>query len=517
MFRRRRRSEEEEERGARPPELAGRQVYPPQQYAPEQVVQPAVPVVQPTGAPTSEPVTAAPHEEQPSAPPQAVPVPPVIVEGGPPVPEEPPTIGALPEEAPPGPVPEAGLPQTMVPPQYPQMMYPPPVFYPPFMMPGYMMGYPEVMGYPAPGDTGQIPVAPPTGAMQPTGAVPQGGGIPPVGVVPLQGPMPVPAPFPVPTVPPPLSPVLQPGLEDSDFEGLTREEPSHWRDDFKWVFGFITATLILLTLTAAGFYRATGPGAARRILQPVLSGATQITEYVEENYQDLRSKARRNRNANIIIPDIGIEVSISASDITESSTSQDLADRVIIEVERKLYGSGYTSDIPMKDARGVGEERAKATDATLLTMVNRNTHGAMLWVMIVVGVLALVFAVIFVLFCRGWGRLTGLGLAIIAGSLPGALLVRAANEFVWTARGSGVPYRAAMSSALHTGGSLMLPYYDIALGVGALVLLAGVIGSLVARRTRQRVPPFMDLSRSEALVEEDLMIEAGPKTDIFSG
>ncbi|MFH1150116.1 MAG: hypothetical protein V1748_06565, partial [Actinomycetota bacterium] len=60
-------------------------------------------------------------------------------------------------------------------------------------------------------------------------------------------------------------------------------------------------------------------------------------------------------------------------------------------------------------------------------------------------------------------------------------------------------------------------YYDIALGVGALVLLAGVIGSVVARRTRQRVPPFMDLSRSEALVEEDLMIEAGPKTDIFVG
>jgi hypothetical protein len=287
-------------------------------------------------------------------------------------------------------------------------------------------------------------------------------------------------------------------LEEEEFGELIVTEPSHWHGDLKWLFGVLTTVFLFATLLVAGFYRITGPGIAKQILVPVIEDATQVTQKVTRNYQDLRSRARKSPSATIVIPDIGVTVRVRASQI-DSLSAQDLANRVNLEIARQIYSQGYEGDLPMSAAQGVGEERAKAVCATILGVVNQKTHDSLFWPLVILGVVSLVMGVLFIVFCRGWGKAIGAGLVLIVASLSFSLFVRVGNEFIWKQSVSGM-YKSAMFQALRDTGSSSVIFFDIALGAGALVLLVGIIGNTIAKRSRRRVAPFRELERPEQVV-----------------
>ena len=473
-FRRRRKEADVfggEEQARRPPEAAGQQVYPPPT---------------PPGTP--------PAQERPPAP---APAPPPGVAPGPEAPPTPPTPAAPPTVSEPGaqgeqapPPPEGGYPP---PPDYygggyywPQYGWYPPAYPPPGY--GYGAGYPPqppVAGYPV-DQTGQIPL------VQPPQVFP---------------PIPPPAQFPfLPEAP------LAIGLlgDEEEFRELARGEEKHWRIDFKWVFGIIAAILLFTALTCAGFYRVTGQGDARRVLVPLIESATQVKQLISDNYSDLRSKARRSEIARIYIPDIGVEVSIEAGTVAKLSAGE-LTDKVVNEVARQIYNRGYGGNLPMKRAQGVGEERGKATCETILALLNKKNHRTSLWAVELIGSLAFVFSMLlFLFFCRGWGKAAGIGLVLIAATLPGSLFIRLGTEFFWDTN-AGL-YRGAMYQAFQDMGALMLMFFDIALGAGALVLLIGVVGGVISRRAKKRVPPFLELQRREEYTEEEPELGAEPES-----
>jgi hypothetical protein len=450
-------------------EAADRQVYPPPtpETAPARGKAPAPAPVPPPGV--------TPEPETPPAPPTPA---------TPPTASQPEAPG---EQAPPPP--EAGYPP---PPEYygagyywPQYGWYPPPYSPPGY--GYGAGYPpQPPGASYPLDqTGQIPMGPPPGVAPP---------------------LPPPAQFPFPPGPP-----LAAGLlgEEEEFRELAMSDERHWRLDFKWVFGIIAALLLFAVLTCAGFYRVTSHGDASKVLVPLIETATRVKQSVSNNYSDLKSRARRNKNARIFIPDIGVEVSLEARTVS-SLSADDLAAKVIDEVARQIYTRGYRGNLPMKPAQGVGEERGKATCETILSLFNKNKHSALLWAVALIGSLAFVFSMLFLLFlCRGWGKADGIGLVLIAAALPGSLFIRLGTEVFWDTN-AGL-YRGAMYQAFGNAGALMLMFYDIALGAGALVLLMGVIGGAISRRTRKRVPPFLGLELQEESAEEEPGLQPEPE------
>ena len=424
-------------------------------------------------------------------------VPPVVEKAGKrkvaaPPPETPETGES---EQPPGPVsPEAATQQTQgfqgygqYPPQpywYPPV-YPPAAFY--GYPPGYQQGPPVETGggHPPDEQTGTIPVVPPQQHVQPMSPYP----FPPAFLPPGGD---------VSGLPPtPLMPPFQP-LEDTRFEELTRAESTHWRVDMKWVFGIMTTALLFLVLTTAGLYRISGRGAAQEIAVPVIDTTTSVRNAVEENYQDLKAKARKQKNAQIMIPDVGVDISMEAETIT-SLGSEELADSVILEIERQLYNQGYYGDLPMKPAQGVGEDRGKGTCETLLASLNRKTHQVLVWPMIIVGIMALLFAVPFLIFCRGWGKIIGAGVVVVAAALPASIYIRTGTRFLWKGTAAGL-YKGVVLQAFSDSGSLMLVFFDIALGVGALLLLVGIVGNVISRKSRERVTPFGDLQEPEEIV-----------------
>lgn len=580
--------------GARPPEMAGRQVFPPtgeEQYGqgvppqampaqpqqpgqPQPYAQPQVELVppqvqqapqpfetiprQPVATPPvqpSEPAPVQPVAPQPpvphapptvvsqepfgvKAPPVAAPVepeapsfvpptmpqaPPPVTQAMPPEPQAPPVQpwpmeAPAPERtaapAPPEPVTQPEAPQAPAAPEAPGLFPPgaPPgpgyYFPPPWYPPPYTMA-PPYFGFPGPGQTGPIPVVP--GQMPPPESPPLPPAAQPMlspGAFGPAGPMP-------PGFPPGMYPPMAPppmdlrSLEEPEFESLTHGETSHWRIDLKWAFGIIAALFIFLALASAGLYRVTGPGAARQVLLPVIENATQVKQFVKENYQELRNKARRSRSASIFIPDIGVTISIKG-DVIASLSSDDLADRVIVEAERQIYSQGYKQSLPMKAAQGAGEERAKAVCVTVLSKMNKSTHSALFWPIIIFGVLALAFGILLLIFCRGWGKAIGAGIAIIMGALPGSLMLRVGHQFFWKAGAAGT-YRPVANQAMRTMSSLAIAYFDIALAFGALVLLVGVIGAIIARKSRERIPPFTELKQPDSLLAGTQQPDAGPQ------
>lgn len=360
----------------------------------------------------------------------------------------------------------------------------PPPWFPPYGFPT-----PPYYGYPMPGQTGQIPVPMGPGGVPVAGArtgempamMPGPGFVPPLAGMP-------PGVYPPGAMPP--SPVLSP-LEEKEFSSLASEETSHWRVDFKWVFGIITAVLVFVTLATAGFYRVTGPGAAKQVLVPLIEDSTRVGEMVRENYQQLKSKARKNVYADIYVPDVGVTITLK-SDVITSLPAEDLTQRVTNEIAQLIYRNGYRQSLPMEPARGAGEERAKAIGVTVLSKLNKGTHNALLWPVVIFGALAFAFGILFLVFCREWGKLLGAGIAIIGGSLPGSLFLRVGQQFLWKSGAPGT-FKPAANQALCTMSSMAIAYFDIALAFGALVLLVGVVGAVIARKSRQRVVPFDEL------------------------
>lgn len=454
--------------------------------APEPARPPEPPVVESRPRPGATPVA---QPEPTAAPPGAGP--------GPGTEQQPraPGTGQGPpqEEAPPGFQAPAAPP--------PGYFYPHPWFPVPFMPPGPGFGMPY-----GPGAFGEMPPrqvpGQPTGPMPlmgPQGPVPPGmfppGQVPGAGMPPGAGYGQ--APFP----PPPMGP-----LEDEEFEGLAAPQPSHWRGDLKWLFGVLTAALLFLTLLSAGLYRATSPGSARQVLVPLLEDATSIEETVRDNYRDLRARARRFTGGSVAIPDIGVSVSLKADDV-ETMSPDELAHAVISEAERQVYQEGDASEIPTEPARGAGEERAKAVCLTLIGALNSGSHSTLLWVLLACGLLALAFGALFLVFCNGWGRLVGAGTVMVAAALPTSLALRMADEFIWKPGSSG--YRGAMSAALRELGSVGVIFFDLALALGALLLLAGIVAGVIVKKSRERVPPFLDLKRPEEAVAGGAPLEPG--------
>lgn len=280
-----------------------------------------------------------------------------------------------------------------------------------------------------------------------------------------------------------------------------------WRSNLRWVLGIVIALLIMTTLTLAGLYRVSSSGNSNNILVPLIDVTTEVREIVEDEYLDLSKKARRNKSASYQIPDIGVEVSIEGETILDLDSDK-LADQVISEIAGDMYSNGYGGELPMKYAQGVGEERGKATAMTFMATLNKNTHKAVFWPIFIFGGLAIALMVGFLFLCHGWGRVYGAGLVIIASALPGALLLRILGEFAWRVEGAGL-YRGAAHQALRSSAGLIVLYFDLALGGGALILLAGVIGAVISRRRRDREPPFMELEEPMSAVAGGPPVQPG--------
>ena len=360
-----------------------------------------------------------------------------------------------PEEAPPGSEPSIGRPEVVVP-----------------------TGPSAPPGTP---DTGVPPMGgPPATAQSPPGA--PGAGVPPPLPAPPVG-LPLPGEIEEELPLPPPVPSLKEGLE-------SLEEEFRWREDIKWVFGVLATVFLLAALMFAGLYRMSAFGNARKIAKPVLDNVTEIDSIVSENYQEIRNKAKRDEDVEIVIPGLEINVAIEGSQILETDL-RGLQDEVMARTLKYVYAKGYKGGLLLEDPAGIGELRGKALLEIIIGVFSKSAHNMLLWPLAITGALAFAFGILLLLFARGWGKAAAVGLVLICVGLPFSFFIRFANEFLW--KGDQGGYKQGVQQVLSGAGTMWVIYFDVALAVGAVLLLVGVIGGLVSRRRKRREVPFSEL------------------------
>lgn len=319
---------------------------------------------------------------------------------------------------------------------------------------------------------------------------------------------------------PPMSPPVEPGAfnegmfvpagvnEDFSLDELTAAGESHWRADLKWIFGIIATAFLFMTLLFAGYSRVSSRGAAQDIQVSLIQSVTKVEDSIDENYNELRSKARKDEDSVITVPDVGVDVQVSAEDVL-SMDQAELTEAVIAEIQQTIYSQGYKGDLPMKYAQGPGEDRAKAVCVTCLGSLNKGAHDNLFIPIIICGGIFIIFFVLFVVFCRGWGKVIGSGILLICATLPVSLFLRLGGAFFWNSSSAAL-YEGAMYNALIDTGSLMVVFFDIVLGAGAIILLVGVVGGTIAGRRKKRVAPFMDLETPQDVVVGGPAVDSSP-------
>lgn len=283
------------------------------------------------------------------------------------------------------------------------------------------------------------------------------------------------------------------------FQKLAGEEGESKRIDLKWLFGVTSSLILFIALVVSSLFIITAPGNAKRINAGILKKASLVREVIDDNYLELRSKARRKPQASFLIPDLGIDIFLKGQDIG-SLDSEELTEKVITLMARNLYSEGYSAGIPFTTPRGAGEERGKAVCITILSALNGDSHKGMLIPLAIIASVGIAMGLLSVVFSVSWGRVITTALVLVCASFPVSFISRFFTEFVLTG-GTGT-YKDATHTALRTALTSSIYVFDACLGAGALLLLVGVIGAVVSRKRTERVPPFLELKTTPDLSEE---------------
>ncbi len=323
-----------------------------------------------------------------------------------------------------------------------------------------------------------------------------------------------------PTYPPQVEPAQGPSaffaipeehISPEGFQKLARGEGESRRVDLKWLFGVTAALILFVALVVSSLFIVTVPKNAKRITAGILRDASLVREAIDENYYELRSKAKRKPQTSFLIPDVGIDIFLKGRDIFFFD-AEDLTEKVITLMSKSLYSEGYSADIPLKTPRGAGEERAKAICTTMMSSLNNDFHGRTLIPLVVIACVAIAMTALSLAFSVGWGRVITAALIFLCASFPVSFLARFFSEFVLT--GGGGTYKDAASGMLRTAISSSVYVFDAVLGAGALLLFIGVIGAVVSRKRMERVPPFLELKTGAELTEQ--VFPGAPLQDVES-
>ncbi len=283
------------------------------------------------------------------------------------------------------------------------------------------------------------------------------------------------------------------------FQKLAAEESEGRRVDLKWLFGVTASLILFIALVVSSLFIITAPGNAKRISAGILRKASLVREVIDDNYLELRSKARRKPQASFLIPDLGVDIFLKGRDI-QSLDSVDLAEKVIPLMAKKLYIEGYSPGIPFKTPKGAGEERGKAVCITILSALNRDSRRGMIIPLVIIVSVGIAVLMLSVAFSTRWGRVITAAFIFVSASFPVSFLSRFFTEFVLT--GGGGTYKDTTESALRTLLTSSTYIFDACLGVGAFLLLVGVTGAIVSRKRMERIPPFLESRTPPELSEE---------------
>jgi hypothetical protein len=281
-------------------------------------------------------------------------------------------------------------------------------------------------------------------------------------------------------------------MTDAAVQGEKRPAPSltvtigsgFWRVLFKWGIGLLLVSTLGVLLLAVDGTQLTAAGTAHRVLRRTVASLTEIDALIENPDQMATTGTISGDSASSRLTGFPIDVSLTAKE-ADSLSSFELRDLVLDRSADRLYADGFSA-FRENDAGGASDIQilsppgAVRYTAGLLTEGN---HDIMQIVMAVVAVVAAFLALVLVLLSRGYGRLTSLGVAVLAASLPLLLVLVAVRFILRLASEQEGDYLTAQLYALGRDVAWLPIRNAIAFAcLGAVFLTMGVAFSLLSKK-----------------------------------
>jgi len=256
-----------------------------------------------------------------------------------------------------------------------------------------------------------------------------------------------------------------------------------WRVFFKWAIGLLLVSTLGVLLLSVDATQLTAEGTAHKALRRTVASLTEIDTLIAERGEMVTTSADRGGSVASLLVGFPIDVPLSEQEAQSLSTSE-LRDVILDRSADRLYADGFSAfregGQGSADVQILSPPGAVRYTAGLLTEDN---HEVMRVVMAVVAGLAGLLALALVLLSRGYGRLTSLGAAALAASLPLLMLSVAVRFILRLASEEESDYLTAQLYALGRDVAWLPIRNAIAFTcLGAIFLTMGITFSLLSKK-----------------------------------
>lgn len=256
-----------------------------------------------------------------------------------------------------------------------------------------------------------------------------------------------------------------------------------WRVFFKWAVGLLLVSTLGFLLLSVDAAQLTAPGTAHKALRRTAASLTEIDALIAAREEMVTTSGDNAGSAASVLVGFPIDVPLSAQE-AQNLSSAELRDVILDRSADRLYNEGFaafhegaqgSTDVEILSPPG-----AVRYTAGLLTKDNHDM--ARILVAIIAG-LAVVLALILVALSRGYGRLTSIGAAVLAASLPPLLLAVAVRFVLRLASEQEGDYLTAQLYALGRDVAWLPIRNAIAfVCLGAIFLMMGLAFSILSRK-----------------------------------
>ena len=245
----------------------------------------------------------------------------------------------------------------------------------------------------------------------------------------------------------------------------------------QWLLGFLLVAAIAALFLALQLFQATSEGPAKQALRRSTAAVTEIDALIERNYDDLQRRAEASqRGESLQLSGYPIEVPLDREEAL--GISKDDLRQVLLDRSTDLMYSKGTSVFrdPDQATSDAGPFTAAGAVDNALGLLRNGVHDIVAVLTVALAALCIALALALAAACRGFGRLTAIGAAVLTASLPLLLISLAVRAYMGNADGEGTEY--IERELLSIGESLAwIPVRNgIAFtALGAILLLAGVV------------------------------------------
>lgn len=256
-----------------------------------------------------------------------------------------------------------------------------------------------------------------------------------------------------------------------------------WRVFFKWAIGLLLVSTLGFLLLSVDATQLTAPGTAHKALRRTTASLTEIDALIAAREEMVTTAGDNAGSAASVLVGFPIGVPLSAQE-AQNLSSTELRDVVLDRSADRLYAEGFSAfregGQGSADVQILSPPGAVRYTAGLLT---KDNHDVMRILMAVIAGFAAVLALVLVLLSRGYGRLTSIGAAVLAASLPLLLLSVAVRFVLRLASEEESDYLTAQLYALGRDVAWLPIRNAIAFAcLGAIFLTMGLAFSLLSRK-----------------------------------